>query len=427
MWSGLITFRTLLLCLFIIMLGNGLQGTLLTLRSTLEGFEPTLIGIIMSSYYIGYLVGSRWVPRIVREVGHIRVFAALTAVAAAAILLYAVFLDPYIWVALRLISGFCFVGIFITVESWINHFAGNERRGKILSVYMIVQMVGIGLGQMLLNIADVEGFVLFAVISIVLSLGSVPILLATTQEPRIQSLSTLNIRGLFEVAPLGMVGAFAAGLILGGFWGMGPLFANSLGLSALEVSGFMTVVVLGGLLFQWPLGWLSDRISRPRLIQGIAWLGTAVCLTLLFSSGMPWPLVLALSFVFGGLSLPLYSVLIAHTNDYVRLEQMVETSGCFIFIYGLGAVVGPLIVGLMIEAFGSYGFFLFQSGVFALLGLYALRYLMKPLQKIMEEVPAMAMPLPPSPLDPILALEEIQETSSEESSGGQVNETNVPK
>jgi len=427
MWSGLVTFRTLLLCLFFIMVGNGLQGTLLSLRSSLDGFEPGLIGVIMSSYYVGYLVGSRYVPQIVRQVGHVRVFGALTAVAAAAILLYAVFAEPIIWILLRLITGFCFVGIFLTVESWINHFAGNERRGKILSLYMIVQLVGTVLGQLLLNIADVRGFVLFVVISVLLSLGSVPILLVTTQEPRIHSTSTLNVRSLFQVAPLGLVGAFAVGLTLGAYWGMGSLFVHSMGRSVLDISGFMTIVVVGGMVCQWPLGWLSDRMFRAKLIHLMAWTGALVSLILVFSAGMSWSFVLALSFIFGGLSLPLYSILMAHTNDYVRLDQTVDTSGCFILIYGLGAVVGPILVGFMISGFGASGFFLFQMIVYVLLGLYAFRYLLSPLQATMDEVPSMVMPLRPSPIDPVLVMETLQEKTQPEQAQTPVNEADPPK
>lgn len=415
MLNTLTSLRTLLFGLFLIMLGSGLQGTLLSLRATLEGFSPFLIGFIMSGYYIGYLVGSLWIPRITHEVGHIRVFAAMAAIASGTILLHIVFVEPAAWLLFRLITGFCFVGIFITVESWINQFTRNELRGKILAAYMVIQLTGNGLGQLLLNVEDPSGIMLFVVVSVVISMASVPILLSTTtQAPHIAQPPKLKMTYLFNLAPLGLVGSLMVGITSGAFWGVGAVYANELGLSVANIALFMAVVIFGGILLQWPLGWLSDRVPRQRVIAGVSLAAALVSLILLILGAAHFDRFLFLSLLFGGLSLPLYSILCAYTNDHVPVENMVQASSALILVYGVGAILGPIVGGVMLGALNSAGFFTLQTMVFVVLGSYAFRLEVVSPEAVSEEgVPTVPMPVRPTPLAAVAAAETMQEAVEE--------------
>lgn len=426
MLSTLTSLRTLLFGLFLIMLGSGLQGTLLSLRASFEGFSPFLTGLIMSGYYIGYLVGSLWVIRITHEVGHIRVFAAMAAIASGTILLHMVFVDPIAWLVFRLVTGFCFVGIFITVESWVNHFTRNEVRGKILSLYMVIQFLGSGLGQMLLNVDDPHGFMLFIVVSVVISMASVPILLSTaTVAPQITSPPKPKLASLFSLARLGLVGSLAVGMSSGAFWGVGAVYASKLGLSVANIALFMAVVILGGMLFQWPLGWLADRMTRQRIIAVVAFSAAFVSLALLIFEDNGMNTLLFLAMIFGGLSLPLYSILSAYTNDHVPPEEMVQASSGLMLVFGLGAILGPIAGGIMLDVLGSAGFFTMQTMIFAVLGSYAFRLeVVSPEPEMEENVPTVPMPSRPSPLSAVAAAETMQEAldSDSASDGGQRSE-----
>ncbi|MGP0566220.1 MULTISPECIES: MFS transporter [unclassified Nitrospina] len=433
MLPTLTSLRTLLFGLFLIMLGSGLQGTLLSLRASFEGFSPFLTGFIMSGYYIGYLVGSLWVIRITHEVGHIRVFAAMAAIASGTILLHMVFVHPVAWLVFRLVTGFCFVGIFITVESWVNHFTRNEMRGKILSLYMVIQFLGSGLGQMLLNVDDPHGFMLFILVSVVISMASVPILLSTaTVAPQITNPPKPKLASLFSLARLGLVGSLAVGVSSGAFWGVGAVYASKLGLSVSNIALFMAVVILGGMVFQWPLGWLADRMTRQRVIAVVAFSAAFVSLALLVFENKGMNVLLFLAMLFGGFSLPLYSILSAYTNDHVPPEEMIQASSGLMLVFGLGAILGPIAGGIMLDVLGSAGFFTMQTMVFAVLGSYAFRLeVVAPEPEVEENVPTVPVPSRPSPLSAVSVAETMQEAidpefSSDNGPGGEETEVGAP-
>ncbi|MCP3890170.1 MAG: MFS transporter, partial [Desulfobulbaceae bacterium] len=250
----------------LIMLGNGLQATLLGVRASIEEFSSTITGIVMSGYFIGLICGCNMVPKMVGRVGHVRTFGALASLASTSILVQAVFVTPLVWWAMRLVTGFAYAGIFIVAESWINEASENDTRGKMLSFYMLVSLGGMAGGQMLLNIAHPSGFELFVLVSLLISVAVIPILLSTARAPQFDLLENVGIVNLYRVSPLGVFGMFVTGMSIGTFFGMGAVYATDIGLSVKDVSFFMGTLILGGFLFQYPLGWLSDRFGPIKVI-----------------------------------------------------------------------------------------------------------------------------------------------------------------
>ncbi len=370
--AALMSSWALLLGFGILMLGDGLQGTLLAVRADQEGYSTTITGLIMSSFYIGFLCGSMMAPRIVVQVGHVRVFAALAALASAAVLVHAVFVEIPVWISLRLISGFCFAGLYVVAESWLNQRATNETRGKLLSLYMLVTYIGVGLGQLLLNLGDPKEYPLFVLTSVLISIAVVPLLLSASATPKFEKSVGLRLRDLYRISPLGIVGMFAIGMVTATFFALGPVYGQRLGLNLEKISYFMTAAVVGTILFQWPIGALSDRFDR-RLILTIVTLLTAVaafaCVQL---SSEKIEILLAGVGLFAGLAFPLYSVCIAHTNDHLEPNQMIAASGTLVLAGGLGAVMGPIVIASTMDYFGNDSFFWCMGSVHLLTGIFAL-------------------------------------------------------
>jgi MFS family permease len=301
----------LLLGMALMMLGNGLQGSLLGLRAVGEGFGTTVTGLVMSSYYLGFLAGSTLAPRIVKNVGHVRVFSALASLASAAILVHLAAVDPLSWSAMRFVTGFSYAGLYVVAESWLNDRATNETRGQLLSVYTVVLFSGLAMGQLLLNAADPLGPSLFLLTSVMISLAMVPIALTAGPTPAFETTAKLGIRALYRLSPLGVLGATAIGMAHGVLFGMGAVYGDRIGLSVTEISIFMGVAVAGGILFQWPIGHLSDRFDRRRVITAIALLAAIFAILAAFAAGRSQLLLLVLTFLFGGMTLPIYSICIA--------------------------------------------------------------------------------------------------------------------
>ncbi len=346
----------LLLGMFLLMLGNGLQGTLLGVRGAIEGFSPTTMSWVMSAYFLGFLGGSRVTPRLIARVGHVRVFAALASLISAAFIIYAMLPDPYVWTAMRLLVGFSFSGVYVVAESWLNDSATNETRGQALSAYMIVQMSGLVLAQALLNFGDPSNFLLFAIISVLVSVSFAPILLSVSPAPVFHTAKPMSMAQLYRTSPLGSVGAFMLGGIYSLLFGMGVVYATAIGLDVGQISTFVGAVYLGGVLFQYPIGWASDRMDRRLLIVIITAFPAALLLLGILVTTDFYMLV-TLSFVAGGAAGPLYSLLIAHANDYVKPEDMANVSGGLVFLNGVGAVATPVLVGMAMSRFGANAYF----------------------------------------------------------------------
>jgi len=362
----------LLLGMLLLMVGNGMQGTLLGIRGQIEGFSTFEMSVVMSAYFVGFLGGSRLAPEMIRRVGHVRVFAALASFISAVMILYPALTDPVAWSLGRVIIGFCFSGVYVTAESWLNNAADNENRGQALSLYMIVQMVGIVSAQALLLVGDPAGYETFVIASVLISISFAPILLSISPTPAFESTKPMSLRQLYHISPLGCVGMFLLGGVFSAQFGMSAVFAAKIGLSVAQISIFVATFYIGATLLQYPLGWLSDRMDRRRLIMIVsAMAGIGSILGMLF--GDQFTMLLVSAFVIGGMSNPLYSLLIAHTNDYLEHDDMAAASGGLVFINGLGAIAGPLITGwLMRDAvFGPAGFFLFMACLVVSLSIYA--------------------------------------------------------
>ena len=362
----------LLLGMGVMMLGNGLQGTLLGIRAVTEGFGTTVTGLVMSSYYVGFLAGSTLVPKIVKNVGHVRVFSALSALASAAVLVHLAFVDPITWSAMRFVTGFCYAGLYVVAESWINDRATNETRGQLLSIYTLVLFSGLALGQLLLNLSNPEGQFLFLLTSVMISLAMVPIALTASPTPAFETTTAIKPTALFKLSPLGVVGATATGLAHGVLFGMGAVYAERIGLSVAQISIFMGVALAGGIVAQWPIGRLSDRFDRRRIILIVAFLAAIFAALALIVGQQSHIWLLIFTFLFGCMTLPIYALFIAHTNDFLEPRQMVPASGTLILVGGIGACFGPPIVAAMMDMSGAGAFFAFLAVIHGAIALYAL-------------------------------------------------------
>lgn len=361
----------LFLGMFMLMVGNGLQGTLLGLRGDQEGFSTLALSVVMSAYFVGFLFSSKVTPELIRRVGHVRVFAALGSTISAVLIMYPVLVEPWAWTIGRVIIGFCFCGVYITAESWLNDASSNETRGQALSIYMMVQMVGIVFAQYIVSQGDVGGFTLFIIPSILVSMAFAPILLSIRPTPQFAQTKPLSIPRLIKASPLGCVGMFLLGGVFASQFGMSAVYGSQVGLSVGQISLFVSVIYIAALVAQYPIGWASDKIDRRILILWISMIGGAGSLIAFFIPGN-FTIILVSAAILGGTSNPLYALLIAYTNDYLEREDMAAASGGLLFINGLGAIAGPLIVGTMMEKLGANAFWLFTGVLMFLVGFYAI-------------------------------------------------------
>lgn len=347
----------LLIGMLLLMLGNGLQGTLLGVRGGIESIDSATLGYVMSAYFVGFLAGSQITPILLRRVGHVRVFAAFGSLVSAAFILYAAFVHPVAWMALRLVVGLCFSGLYVVAESWMNDSATNETRGQALSIYTIVQMLGMILGQLLLNVGDPAGYELFVLLTVLVSISFAPILLSTTPAPMHQTTARMNILELIKASPLASIGMIFLGGIYSILFAMAPVYAVAQGLSVANVSVYVTMIFTGGMVLQYPIGWLSDRMDRRHLIIVLTAVG---CFAAIFGSffSTNFPILLVTGLILGGTSTPLYSLLVAHANDYLEVEKMPAASGGLTFLNGSGAMGGPIVAGFLMTRYGNHWFYI---------------------------------------------------------------------
>lgn len=362
----------LLLGMCLLMVGNGMQGTLLGIRGSIEAFSTFEMSIVMSAYFVGFLGGSRTAPGMIRRVGHVRVFAALASLISAIMIIYPTFPNIIVWSIGRVLIGFCFSAVYVTAESWLNNAATNANRGQALSLYMIVQTLGIVASQALLLVADPSGFVLFVIPSVLVSIAVTPILLSISPTPAFDATKPMSLRELYQFSPLGCVGMFLLGGVFSAQFGMASVYGAEAGLSVAQISMFVATFFVGSVVLQYPIGWISDRMDRRSLIVIVSVIGVMGSIMGMLL-GHLYTVLLISAFTVGGMSNPLYSLLIAHTNDFLEHEDMAAASGGLIFLNGLGAILGPIIVGwIMGTALGPGGFYLFTALLFTLLAIYAL-------------------------------------------------------
>ncbi len=350
----------LFLGILFIGLGNGLQGTLSSWRADFEGFSVLTTGLIMSGYFIGQLVSSILAPKQIKKTGQIRTYAAYASIASTAILIQILFIEPPVWFVARFLSGFCIAGIMIIVEGWLNSISSNENRGQIFSIHMIVVWTGLALGQGLFAVDDPSGVSLFLLASILLSVSLIPILLTEIKAPESDVQESLGLRALWKASPAGVATIGLSGLASAGFFGVGTIYAVKAGLSVSETALFMTLFIGFGAASQWPLGWLSDKIDRRKVI--LLCCASVICICIVLTSfEFTSTILLILSALVGACTLPLYSLGVAQANDRLEPKQMISASGTIVLVFSVFAALGPLTMSYFLELFEMFGFMLYMG------------------------------------------------------------------
>tara|TARA_Y100001970_G_scaffold223495_1_gene275171 strand:+ start:4156 stop:5457 length:1302 start_codon:yes stop_codon:yes gene_type:complete len=367
------------------MIAHGLQMQIMGIRSVLEDFSVLTTGIFMSGYYVGYFVGSKTTPNLVQKVGHIRVFAAFASLASLSALVAVAYVNPIMWTLSRFITGISLVSCYVVSESWLNDRATNKNRGQLLSAYMIVLYVGLSIGMLLLNVSEPKAYEPFILVSVLLSLALVPILLTKRPAPKFKKIGTISIKELYEISPLGSVSSFATGMIHAAFFSLISVYATKAGFTLLETSILLFVATIAGVIGQGPIGYFSDIYDRRKVIVLTTFSGSILAFFSILSSSDPlqntyymdefaFKKILFFLFVGGyaSLCLPLFSLNLAHTNDFVPKEKFVAAGGGLQLVFGIGAISGPVICSLFIGWFGLNGFFIFLILVHAFIGVFGL-------------------------------------------------------
>ncbi len=384
----------------IILLANGLQGNLMGVRSVIENFSSLSTGIIMSGYFIGYFVGSNLTPNMVSRVGHIRVFAAFASTASLSILIIATYVNPIVWTLGRFLTGLSLVSCYIVAESWLNDRANNRTRGKLLSVYMIINYFGLACGALLLNFDDPTSFKPFILVSILLSIALVPILLTKRPAPKFKKIGTLSLAELYKISPLGTVSSFCTGAIYSALFAMFAVYATKINFTLFEISILLFLTTIAGAFFQAPVGYLSDKYNRRVIIVLCNLFSAVFCLVLIFISGdklfnlNALHLLLNINIfqdfnlltyagssklyffiiitIYAGITLCIFSLNLAHTNDFVPKEKFVAAGGGLQLVFGLGAMGGPLLCSIVMDILGPNGYFVYLIIFHIIIGLFGI-------------------------------------------------------
>lgn len=384
----------LLLAIGIFALGQGLFGSLVSVRLAIEGYPAELVGLVSAAYFAGLVLGARGSARIVRRVGHVRAFAGFAGLLAAIALILPLAVGPVPWTLLRALYGACSGGIILVIESWLNTAAPDVWRARVLAAYMVVFYLALGAAQFLLDTYSPAGPQLFSIVAILASLCLVPVALSQVRAPSLDLAASYSFAELFALSPLSVVGCFASGIVLGAFYGLGPVFGHALGLGTGATALVMSATILGGLALQWPAGLLSDRFDRRAVIIGVAVTGTAASAAIVGPGGNGLAVLLGLLALFGGMAFTLYPLCLAHAADFLRGEGgMVSVSSGLLLAYGVGAIVGPLVAGGMFPFVHGRGLFVMSGVVFAGVLAYALwRRSRRPAVPNAEQVPFVAVP-----------------------------------
>tara|TARA_R110000782_G_C14790431_1_gene410851 strand:- start:323 stop:1558 length:1236 start_codon:yes stop_codon:yes gene_type:complete len=375
MQTILISITSLLVGISILLLGHGLTNTLLTLRAATENYPDSQIGLIMSSYFVGYILGSLYCPGLINRIGHIRVFAVAAAICGSIVIAQGLWVNPVFWILARMIYGVCIVAFYFVVESWLNTRVDNTYRGRIFAVYMVVNLLAMAAGQQLLLVGDIRQLELFAIAAALFSLSLVPIALTRMSQPEPVEKPKIDIKHLYEVSPIGFAGCFAAGLAGSAFWTMSPLFAYQAGLTTSAVAAFMSATIIGGALLQWPVGLYSDKHDRRKILAIISFAATLFAIISAFTNQFSMPIMLTVMFFYGGLYFAVYPLSVALTNDQAKEGDFVNLTGSLLLVYGVGSTIGPLLAGLLIQLLGPYSLPSFYAVCWLLLGLFVIYHI----------------------------------------------------
>jgi MFS family permease len=371
MKKALAPVAALLIGVSILLTGQGLQGTLLPVRATLEAFSTISIGVMGALYFLGFTAGCLGGGELVRRVGHVRVFAAMTALASAIPLLHGLVVSPWGWGIFRMVTGFCFAVLYVVIESWLNAESTNENRGVVFSTYTVITLTVLAVGQMLLLVRDPMELYLFAVASILVSLAAIPVVLSDAPSPEMPQSVRLDLPRLFRISPGGAVGCLATGLANGSFWALAPVFTTGVSDTVSLAAWFMASAIIGGAIGQWPLGMLSDRVGRRKIQVVSATAAAAVGILIAwFSPQLDFPTIALLGAAWGAFAFPLYAISVAHTNDHADPSEYVMVSSGLLLMYGLGAIGGPFLASLFMTFAGKTGLYWFTALVHTLLVLF---------------------------------------------------------
>lgn len=349
----------------VLLVGIGLLFTALGLRAGLEQFSTVTTGLVMSAYFLGFVIGTFVCPMLIRRAGHIRAFAAMASIASAAAIVHAMIVEPWVWALLRLVTGVCLVGLYMILESWLNALSPNAARGRVFAAYMAVTLIAMGAGQYLVLVGEVMGFVPLGLVSIILSLALVPVALTRTPEPRPVAVPTLSLSRLYAISPLGVAAALSSGLLNGAFYGMGAVYGQRIGLSEAGVAAFMSAAIFGGALLQWPVGHASDHNDR-RLVLTMVCAGAAALAVVAHALqlvSVPW--LIACAFFYGGLVFAVYGLSIALVNDRIAQDEALEAASGLLLVHGMGAMLGPIAAGILMDALGPGSLLIYFALVLA--------------------------------------------------------------
>lgn len=364
-----------------IMLAYGYQNALLGVRAVIEDFSLASTGFMMSGYFVGYFIGARTIPSVISGVGHIRVFAAFASVASLAILVHSIFINPLTWFVLRVITGYSMVSIYTIAESWLNDRSSNKNRGKVLSIYMIILYGSMGLGMFMLNFSSPEKFQPFILISVLMSAALLPILLTKRKPPQFKKIQSMSLKDLYNSSPLGMVSAVLYGIVQSALFTLLAVYAAAMNFSIFDISLVTFLLAISGAVSQYPVGYISDKFDRRKVIIYSTFGAAIFAFLAIFSVGtMYLPEGLGSSklwfyiflVLFSVCSLPMFSLILAHTNDFITRDKFVAAGAGLQFAFGLGAISGPFLCSLLMGLVGNNGFFVFLIFFHCVIGFYGI-------------------------------------------------------
>lgn len=356
----MLSFLSLYAGTFLLLAGIGLMGTYLPLSLTIEGFSTSVVGYVMASFYLGMFVGAFYCHRLIKGVGHIRSFAAFAAMMTAIAMLHGLYMTPLFWGILRFLAGVCSIGLFMTIESWLNECAGPQFRGRAMSIYMVMNYLGLSAGQQLLNIGGVQGQRLFFIAGLVFALCLVPVVVTHSMHPELPEFERFNVLELFRKSPIGMLGSLTSGMINGAFFSIGPVFCHQIGLTVSELSLVMTLTICGGLVMQWPVGSFSDRFDRSYVLAFMGFLITSACIVIILTAGKAILGLQIAMLCFGGFIFTIYPLSVARAHDLFEKKDIVPVSSALLLFYGVGATAGPVLASSCMTLMQTaYGFFVY--------------------------------------------------------------------
>lgn len=369
MYKLFIPLASLLSGLAMLVLGTGLLFAAIGAQAGSARFSNLVTGLIMSAYFAGFVYGTYACPAIIRRVGHIRAFAAMASIASALPIFHALWANPFAWGLLRFITGVCLVGLYIVVESWLNVVATTQQRGKVFAVYMAVSGLSMAAGQWLILVGDRYGFVPFAMVSILFSFALIPITLTPVAEPEAMQAPKFVLRELFYISPIGVLGTLASGLLSGAFYSLGHAFSAGVGLSETGIASFMAATILGGAVFQWPVGHLSDKYDRRWVLGGVCCCCAVVALLGFYVARDYENWLIFLGVAYGGLAFTIYGLSVAHVNDLIEPHKVLEVTSGLLLLHGIGATLGPIAAGALMHDAQPENLMLYFAGVLLLLAI----------------------------------------------------------